>query len=193
MAKRKYQLKQRAARQRETRERIVDATMALHEEVGPAATTISAIAERAGVQRLTVYRHFPSERALLGACSSKWLGLHPPPDLVTPAEAPADARTRAVLLALYGYYEETEGMWASVYRDIDQMDEVREAVAGFERYLDDAAKSLLAAWAPRRSRGLKASIRHALGFSTWQSLAAQGLDRKAMADLVAAWIRAGAG
>jgi AcrR family transcriptional regulator len=193
MKKRKYQLRQRAIRQRETRERIVDATMALHEEVGPAATTISAIAERAGVQRLTVYRHFPDERALLGACSSKWIGLHPPPDVAAvDAEAPEE-RTRAVLLAVYGYYEETQSMWASIYRDADQMNEVRDVLAGFERYLDEAAKSLLAAWAPRRSRGLKASIGHALGFSTWQSLAAQGLGRKPMADLVTAWVGAGAG
>lgn len=192
MKKRRYQLKQRAERQLETRERIVDATMALHEEVGPAATTISAIAERAGVQRLTVYRHFPDERALLGACSSKWIGLHPPPAVAGLEADSPEARTRAMVRALYDYYAQTEGMWASVYRDVDVMDEVREAVGGFEAYLDETAEALLGAWAPRRSRRLRAAIGHVLRFSTWKSLATQGLGRAATVDLVTDWIRAAA-
>ena len=77
---RKYELKQRALSQAETRQRIVDATVDLHRELGPVRTTISAIAERAGVQRLTVYRHFPDDRALFGACSSQWRAAHPMPD-----------------------------------------------------------------------------------------------------------------
>ena len=77
---RKYELKQRALSQAETRQRIVDATVDLHRELGPLRTTISAIAERAGVQRLTVYRHFPDDRALFGACSSQWRAAHPMPD-----------------------------------------------------------------------------------------------------------------
>lgn len=193
MKGRKYELKQRAKSQKRTRERIVDATMALHEQVGPAATTISAIADLAGVQRLTVYRHFPDERALLGACSSKWLQLNPPPDLTQIGSQIPEKRTRATLEALYAYYEQTQRMWASVYRDADQMDEVREVLRGFEAYLDEAAKSLLAAWAPRRSRRLKATIRHALRFSTWQSLAAQGLVIRPMAALVAGWLSISAG
>jgi AcrR family transcriptional regulator len=192
MGRRKYELKQRAQRQRETRERIVDAAMALHEELGPAATTISAIADRAGVQRLTVYRHFPDERALLSACSSTWIGRHPPPDVAAVDGGSPDAQTRSVLEAVFGYYEETEGMWASVYRDAEQMDEVREVLGGFEAYLEAAARSLLVVRAPRRSRRLKATIRHALRFSTWQSLAATGLDRHALAGLVTGWIRASA-
>src|SRR3954454_21616980 len=77
---RKYELKERARRQAETRRRITEATVELHRTVGPARTTISAIAEKAGVQRLTVYRHFPDERDLLAACSPHWLGADPPPD-----------------------------------------------------------------------------------------------------------------
>src|SRR5947208_13533789 len=79
--KRKYQLKARAERQEETRRRIVEATVALHEEVGPAKTTVAEIARRAGVQRLTVYNHFPDERELYAACSSHYLADHPPPPL----------------------------------------------------------------------------------------------------------------
>jgi AcrR family transcriptional regulator len=193
MPKRKYQLKKRAAKQEQTRARIVEATVALHQELGPKATTISAVAERAGVQRLTVYRHFPTERDLLAACSSSFVASHPPPDLGAIAtHDPAD-RTRAVLSALYGYYGTTADMWASVYRDKDQVEAVAEALRGFEGYLEAVHSDLLAAWAPRRSKRLRASLGHALRFSTWQSLARQGLAERDIAELVSTWIEAAAG
>src|SRR2546430_5175894 len=105
---RKYALKARAEKQAETRRRIVEATATLHTEVGPAQTTIAEIARRAGVQRLTVYNHFPQEPQLLGACQGHWLSLHPPPD---PAAAlglsdPFE-RVRAVLGDFYAWYHET--------------------------------------------------------------------------------------
>jgi AcrR family transcriptional regulator len=78
---RKYELKRRAERMAETRQRITEAAMELHGTVGPARTTVAAIAERAGVERLTVYRHFPDEQALFAACSSHWAQDHPFPDL----------------------------------------------------------------------------------------------------------------
>src|SRR3954469_20083307 len=88
---RKYELKKRAERQAETRRRIVEATEELHRTVGPARTTISEIAERAGVQRLTVYNHFPEERELFAACSAHFMAEVPPPsprDWVPVANAP---------------------------------------------------------------------------------------------------------
>jgi len=192
MSKRKYQLKKRAERQQQTRARIVEATVALHQELGPKATTISAVAERAGVQRLTVYRHFPTERDLLAACSSSFVTSHPPPDPGAITTRGAVERTRAVLFALYGYYTDTADMWASVYRDKDQMAAVAEALRGFEGYLEAAKADLLAEWAPRRSRRLRASLGHSLRFSTWQSLAGEGLAAREMAELVATWLEAAA-
>lgn len=193
MSKRKYTLKRRAARKRETRERIVDAAMELHEELGPAATTISALAERAGVQRLTVYRHFPSEREIFGACTSKWLRLHPPPDLShVKAEEPLE-RTRAALLAFYRYYGKTEKMWAAAYRDLEKVPDLTESMADFDRHLAAVGEELLADWAPKHSKQLRATLGHALRFSTWQSLAGEKLSSKAMADLVCTWVSAAAG
>src|SRR3954447_7592226 len=94
--RRKYELRERAEAQAETRQRIVDAAVALHSSVGPAATTISAIAEHAGVERLTVYRHFPDELTLLRACSGKWLADNPPPDPAAwAALEPPEARLRS--------------------------------------------------------------------------------------------------
>ena len=192
MRKRKYTQRRRAEQQQETRERIVDAAMALHEKLGPAETTISAIADRAGVQRLTVYRHFANDRELFGACSSKWFGLHTPPDLGAIPSGEPEPYTKAVLSALYEYYGGTQGMWSVVYRDVAKMPLLNEVLAGFDAYLFAASKQLLAAWAPRRSAKLKATVSHALRFSTWQSLDEQKLGTTSMAELAAAWVRAAA-
>src|SRR2546423_3097062 len=115
--KRKYELKARAKAQEETRRRITEATVGLHVEVGPAHTTISEIAKRAGVQRLTVYNNFPDEASLLGACSAHYVSQHPPPDPGAWASIRDPARrARAALSALYGYYRETEPMTGNVMR-----------------------------------------------------------------------------
>ena len=162
MSKRKYELKKRAVKKRHTRDRIVEATVALHQELGPQATTISGIAERAGVQRLTVYRHFPTERDLLGACSSSFIAQHPPPAPDPDEGLGADERTRSILEAFYHYYQETSEMWASIYRDKNRMAAVAEVMKGFEMHLETVEKQLRSAWAPRRSKRLRASIAHAL-------------------------------
>ena len=115
---RKYQLKARAKGQAETRRRIAAATAELHEEVGPARTTIAEIARRAGVQRLTVYNNFPDESDLFAACQAHFLERNPPPDpsgafaITDPGE-----RLQAVLTELYAWYRRTERTSANVRRD----------------------------------------------------------------------------
>src|SRR5436190_10028007 len=108
---RKYELKERAERQEATRRRIVEATVALHKEVGPAKTTVAEIARRAGVQRLTVYNHFPEDIELFAACQAHWMELHPLPDLARAlAEPDPERRVRACLRGIYGWYRETAAM-----------------------------------------------------------------------------------
>src|SRR5436853_2989443 len=115
---RKYALKARAEKQAETRRRIVEATAALHTEVGPALTTVAEIARRAGVQRLTVYNNFPDEKELFEACGAYWLAENPPPDptaalaIRNPAE-----RLRAVLVPLYSWYRYTARTIENMQRD----------------------------------------------------------------------------
>src|SRR5271157_841177 len=109
--KRSYHLKKRAERQAETRLRIAEATAALHREIGPAATTISAIAERAGVERLTVYRHFPDESELFQACQHVFRTAHPRPEISSWVSiADPQERLRRALRDTYAYYRETEAM-----------------------------------------------------------------------------------
>jgi AcrR family transcriptional regulator len=183
--RRRYTLKERARSQAETRQRIVEATMALHEEVGPRATTISAIAARAGVQRLTVYRHFPDETAVFQACTSHWLTLNPPPDASGWETAPdADARRVGALRAFFAYYARTYAMWSAAHRDLADVPALREPMADFAGYLDGVAADLAADLGPLA----RATLRHALAFPTWQALEGLTLDDEAKRRLALAWI-----
>src|SRR3954467_8595234 len=115
---RRYELKERARRQEETRQRIVDATVALHREVGPARTTIAEVARRAGVGRVTVYNHFPDDVSLLAACSAHFVASHPPPDPgAWAAIADPEARLRTALEQVYAYFRENTAMVGNVARD----------------------------------------------------------------------------
>src|SRR5207244_2576947 len=115
---RPYRKGKRAELEEQTRRRITESTVALHEEVGPARTSISAIAERAGVRRSTVYRHFPDEDTLFAACSSHWRAANPAPNPADWAaiEDPGE-RTQKALRELYEFYARTEGMYSSLMRD----------------------------------------------------------------------------
>lgn len=191
MNRRKYTLKQRAKQQEETRARIVEATMALHEEMGPRNATVSAIAERAGVQRLTVYRHFPDDTALFQACTSCWLERHPPPDPHTwsDCDVPME-RSRKALHALYRYYRSTHEMWRVSYRDLDDVPALAEPMAGFEDYLKEVRDDLVQAWKPGPNQRVRliAAITLSLRFSTWDSLQQEGVKEKAAASLMADWL-----
>jgi len=171
--KRTYRMKRRAELERETRTRITESTVALHEEVGPARTSISAVAERAGVRRSTVYRHFPDEEALFAACSSHWRAANPPPRPRAWAgvEDPRE-RTATALRELYAFYGRTEEMYASLLRDEPVVPVVHRLMRDFHGYLAAIEDILVTG---RRLRGgaarrTRAAIGHALAFQTWRSL-----------------------
>lgn len=190
---RKYQLKQRAETQDETRRRIVEAAVALHESIGDAATTISAIAERAGVGRVTVYRHFPDERALLTACTGHYFADHPPPNPAPWAEIEdPDTRLRAGLSELYAYYQRTEAMLARAEQDAPANPILAELLAPFAAYQAGMREILAVGW-PATDAGrpmVRAAVGHALAFSTWRSLAReQGLDTEQAVALMRSLVR----
>ena len=183
---RAYTKVRRAAAEEATRERIVSAIMALHEEVGPARTTVSAIADRAGVERLTVYRHFPDEPTMLRACSAHWSALHPLPPLPAAGSDPL-AACRRTILRLYAWYRANEAMLVQITTDARTIPLVAELIAPIAADLDRAAAELDTKW-PRRSARRATTIRHALEFSTWRSLdRLTGSDRRAAA-LAAGWV-----
>ncbi|MFC3675493.1 TetR/AcrR family transcriptional regulator [Ferrovibrio xuzhouensis] len=191
MAKRSYTLKKRAENRDETHARIVAAAAALHEELGPAQTTISAVADRAGVQRLTVYRHFADEAALFAACTAHWLDRHPLPDparwqdIADPAE-----KLLTALTALYTYYRGTRRMWAASLRDAEAVPALQGPLAEAAASLADYAARLAAGPVSAGAAGpaARATLGHAVQFACWASLDAQGLDDGEMADLVLGWL-----
>jgi AcrR family transcriptional regulator len=177
---RKYELKQRAQSVSETRTRIVEATVELHTSLGPARTTISAIADRAGVQRLTVYRHFPDERTLFEACSGHWTARNPKPDPSTwPAIDDPAERLRIALIEIYAFFRRTEGMTGNILRDLPELPVMKEVAAPLIEYWQSVRDVLNHGWDARgRKRTiLRAMIGHAIEFDTWRSLTGrEGLD-----------------
>jgi len=186
--KRPYRMKRRAELEEQTRRRITESAVALHEQVGPAQTSISAIAERAGVRRSTVYRHFPDEEALFDACSSHWRAANPPPDprSWSSIDDPVE-RTRAALREVYAFYGRTEAMYVSLLRDERLVPAVERRLRDFHGFLGSIRDGLTAGRGlrGRRAQLVRAAIGHALAFPTWRSLAQeQGLGNDDAVELV---------
>lgn len=195
MGTRRYRQGERAKQQEATRLRIVEATAELHAEVGPAATTISAIAERAGVQRLTVYRHFPEEKGLFEACSALSDERYPAPDPAAWSEVEAPGpRAEAALGALYAYYAGDPRALALVLRDAEGLPALAEVLAPFRDYLAWVADDLAGRWecSGEAARVVRAAAGFAVDFWSWRSLAEQGLAPREAARLMAALIRVAA-
>ncbi len=173
MATRKYEKKKRAENQEETRQRIVEATVHLHQTIGGQAATISAIAQQAGVERLTVYRHFPDDRSLLMACTSHYLSLNQPPDPGRWAAIDDPAlRLRAALDEIYAYHLQTEAMMNAAYRDVDVLPHLKELLQPLFGYWNMVAGILSERFAvdePQRQR-LHALAAVAVHFLTWRTL-----------------------
>jgi AcrR family transcriptional regulator len=186
--KRPYRMTRRAELEEATRRRITESAVMLHGTLGPSRTSMSAVAEHAGVPRSTLYRHFPDEAALFDACSAHWGDRNPAPDPSAWARVndPTERLQRA-LEELYAYYRSTEGMLANLVRDQATVPSVQRLFSGFGEYLADVRDVLVRG---RRVRGrartrTAAAIGHALAFSTWRSLAReQGLDDSQAADLM---------
>lgn len=185
---RKYELKQRAKSQAETRQRIVEATVELHDSVGPARTTISAVAERAGVQRLTVYRHFPDARSLFQACAGHWAAENPVPDpSAWAAVDDPEERLRIALREIYTFFRTTEKMTANLLRDLPESPVLQEVAAPFTQYWEAVRMVLDRGWKTRghRRKLVRAVIGHAVEFDTWRSLARdQGLEDGKAAEIM---------
>ena len=183
---RPYRKTKRALTEAETRQRIVEATVELHQTLGPAKTTIKAIAERAGVQRATVYNHFPDLQVLFAVCNAYYYERHPMPDPTSwVGIASPNERFHVAVRELYRWYEETEAMLSVGIRDIDAVPPAaREAFFGYFRHV---ARSLMTG---RRERGRKrvrtaAAVGHAISFVTWHSLVREGsLTSEEAADLM---------
>jgi AcrR family transcriptional regulator len=186
--KRPYRMKRRAELEQRTRQRITESAVDLHRTLGPAHTSVSAVAQHAGVRRSTVYRHFPDERALFTACTAHWSAANPPPELERwrTIDDPQQ-RLRVALGELYAYYRRTAPMLDNVLRDEAAMPLITEMLAGYRGYLDGAGQVLTSGWQASGDAWayLRATIGHALAFATWRSLVReQGLEDDQAAELM---------
>lgn len=184
LPQRAYRMRKRLDDVEDTRRRITEAAVELHGTVGPRQTTFSAVADLAGVQRSTVYRHFPDEEALFGACTSHWLARHPWPS-TDPWAAEADpvARLRRGFGDLYAYYDANRDMLANSVRDIDVMpafvgELVRAQIVGIHEVLFEP-------WAEHPgSDDLSAALATGIDLRTWSALTDAGLGTRSAAELM---------
>lgn len=177
----------------QTRQRIVEAAVRLHGSIGPAATTIAAIADEAGVTRLTVYRHFADADAIFAACSAHWMSQQSPPrpDAWTAIEAPLD-RLRAALIDVYRFYREGEAMFTLVIRDAEHVPAAqREARIAMANGMRDLVVSAFRLRSGVRRTRLVAVVGHVLAFGTWRSLCVeQGLSQDDAVDVASTMVAA---
>jgi AcrR family transcriptional regulator len=191
--KRKYRKRRRAELEDETRLRITEAAVHLHGTVGPAYTSISAIADHAGVQRATVYRHFPTEDDLFAACSAHWIATHPPPDFSKWASiADPGARLRTALGELYAWYRPNSEMVANVRRDAGLVPGMREPAKRTAQMYAAMTETLMRGRSQRGARRhrIEAAIGHALAFETWRSLTLQGLSDDDSVEMMVMFVAA---
>ena len=193
---RPYRMKRRAESQEQTRRRITESAVELHGTLGPSRTSMSAVAEHAGVRRSTLYRHFPDEAALFDACTAHWAASNPPPDLAawSMVDDP-DERLTAALGEIYAFYQRTEAMLENLFRDEVTVPIVRERFAAFRGYFAAAQDTLMTGRQLRGAAKLRtrAVLGHAIAFSTWKSLVReQGLDDDAVVELMSALVGAAA-
>lgn len=196
-ARRRYRKRRRAEQEEETRRRITEATVDLHGSVGPARTTVSAVAERAGVQRATVYRHFPDERSLFDACSSHWIEANPPPDLAAWGRIDEpEERLRIALGELYSWFDRTEYMLEKTTRDVAVVPALQPSMAQVAGWFDAAADVLIRGRPERGAarRKTRGAIAHAVSFTTWRSLVReQALSQAVAIDLMTRLVAAASG
>jgi AcrR family transcriptional regulator len=202
MKRGRYELKKRAERQEQTRLRIARATLELHESVGPALTTRSAIAQRAGVTRPTVYSHFPDDLSLGKACSSLDLSENPLPDPGRWEEiSDPEERLRSALTDLYSYFGRREQLWANVLRDQqllysnddpEALEADAEIMGPILLHWEQMKETIASGWGPSEgiSRLLLGAIGLALDFQAWRAMVrTQGMSDEQAIELMVGMVR----
>lgn len=194
--RRPYKMKRRAELEAQTKQRITESAVELHGTLGPARTSMKAVAERAGVPRSTVYRHFADEEALFGACSAHWGAENPPPDpgaweqIDNPEE-----RLHTALEELYAYYRRAGGMLDKLLRDEGSVPMVAKLFAPYHQFMTAVAELLMRGmgWRGKARDRVRAAIGHAVSFRTWQQLTEeQDLGDEEAAELMRRLVAAAA-
>jgi AcrR family transcriptional regulator len=184
---RSYRKRKRAESEEETRRRITEAAVELHGTVGPAKSTRTQVAKLAGVSRMTVYNHFPTEVDLFTACSSHWVAHNPFPDPSSWTGSDPEERLSAGLEELYGWYGRQQKMLGNVLRDTPIVPALAEVMSElWTGFMDGVVQALARGWPLRKGEpeALNGMLRLAVDFDTWRTLTGAGLDDRAAAQLM---------
>ena len=130
MTPRKYSMDKRKAAVQETRQRILEATLALHSQKGIFGTSWQDIARRADVSVGTVYKHFPSLDELVPACGELMYAITQPPSLedaprIFEGARSLEERLERLIEELFGFYERGAPYIETDFQE-RQLPEVRE-------------------------------------------------------------------
>ncbi len=188
---RRYRKRERAKSEQETRQRITEAAVELHGTVGPAKTTVTEIANLAGVSRMTVYNHFPTDVELFRACSGHWAAENPFPDPSSWTEDDPSDRLVGALRELYAWYRQKEQMLGKVLRDTPLVPALGDVMGGlWDSYLDGLVQALAEGWAARGidDAPLRAMLRLAVDFHSWVTLTGSGVGDEDAAILMAGMV-----
>ncbi|MFD2182140.1 TetR/AcrR family transcriptional regulator [Rhodoplanes azumiensis] len=191
---RKYELKRRAVRQDATRQRIIAAAVDLHCSVGPTRTSILAIAERAGVERPTVYRHFPTLDALYVACADRFWTDNPLPDAEAwTGIADPEARLRRGLDELYGFFERLSPALWNILRDVEDTPDLKQCCAGHAGGWTRMREVLVEPFAssPEQRARADAAVAHAVDYFAWRASRRNGISNATIVDLMTGMVRGG--
>ena len=188
--RRPYRMERRQEVAAKTRQRIIDVAVRLHTSIGPSLTTISEIADQAGVSRLTVYRHFESGDDLFEACRQHWSAQHASPDLSAVASIPTfELRVRLGLGGLYAWYDANGGDLYPIYRDEAVLPQPSRAAMAA---IDEAVVGVLLGDADFETeavgRRVRATLGHVVRLLTVLSLISAGLTAKEASELAADWV-----
>ena len=190
--KRPYRKRKRAESEEDTRLRITVAAVELHGTLGPANTKVTEVAELAGVSRMTVYNHFPTDSDLFLACSTHWASENPFPDPSGWLDvADPEARLVTALEELYGWYGLKQGMLGKVLRDAPLVPSLAKLMDGFwGGYMDRVVSSLAQGWSgePASNAALHVTLRVVVDFNTWRLLIRSGLSASEAAELAASMV-----
>ena len=187
---RRYSTVRRAAMAQETRQRIVDAALALHAERGILGTKPAQIAARAEVALTTFYKHFPALGSLVRACTTRGRELIPAPDsAIVSALPPVPAvRIERMTRTLFEYYEAREP-WLYVGRTEERLVPELQPVLQAQRAVRDAFvhAALEGTGASREAVAVATAL---VDFWAWRTLRREvGLSQEQASNAVIATVR----
>ena len=194
MSPRKYTMDKRRAAVEETRQRILEATLALHAEKGIFGTSWQDIAHRADVSVGTVYKHFPSLEELVPACGELMYAITRPPSLEDAPEIFARAssleeRLGRLVEALFAFYKR-----GASYIETDFQERRLPAVVEWEAYMRATIAGLVReALVPAGpDEHTVRTVSALLDFSTFKSFLDRDVPKeraaKAINEVILCWI-----